>query len=166
MTLMLGKIEGKRRGWQRMRWLDAISNAKDLNLGKLCDMVMNRKTFSPWGRKESGKIEWLSNNCSNTSFICNFRPSSVYIKLMKISVKLWLKTVSKVVEVMELQLSYFNFWKMMLSKCCTQYGSKFGKLSSGHRTGKGQFSFQSQRKAMPKNAQTTAQLHSSYMLLK
>ena len=38
------------------------------------------------------------------------------------------------------------------------------KLSSGHRTGKGQFSFQSQRKAMPKNAQTTAQLHSSHML--
>ena len=41
---------------------------------------------------------------------------------------------------------------------------KFGKLSSGHRTGKGQFSFQSQRKAMPKNAQTTAQLHSSHGL--
>ena len=39
-----------------------------------------------------------------------------------------------------------------------QYASKFGKRSSGHRTGKGQFSFQSQRKAMPKNAQTTAQL--------
>ncbi|KAB0338125.1 hypothetical protein FD754_024793, partial [Muntiacus muntjak] len=35
---------------------------------------------------------------------------------------------------------------------CTQYASKFGKLSNGHRTGKGQFSFQSQRKAMPKNA--------------
>ena len=43
---------------------------------------------------------------------------------------------------------------------------KFGKLISGHRTGKGQFSFQSQRKAMPKNAQTTAQLHSSHMLVK
>ena len=43
---------------------------------------------------------------------------------------------------------------------------KFGKLRSGHRTGKGQFSFQSQRKAMPKNAQTTAQLHSSHMLIK
>ena len=38
------------------------------------------------------------------------------------------------------------------------------KLSSGRRTGKGQFSFQSQRKAMPKNVQTTAQLHSSHML--
>ena len=43
---------------------------------------------------------------------------------------------------------------------------KFGKLSSGHRTGKGPFSFQSQRKAMPKNAQTTAQLHSSHTLVK
>ena len=39
-------------------------------------------------------------------------------------------------------------------------------LSSGHRTGKVQFSFQSQRKAMPKNAQTTTQLHSSHMLVK
>ena len=39
---------------------------------------------------------------------------------------------------------------MMLWKCCTQYASKFGKLSGGHRTGKGQFSFQSQRKATPK----------------
>ena len=74
--------------------------------------------------------------------------------------------LAKLVEVMEFQLSYFKSWKMMLWKCCTQYASKFGKLSSGHRTGKGQFSFQSQRKAMPKNAQTTAQLHSSHMLVK
>ena len=49
-------------------------------------------------------------------------------------------------------------------KCCTQYASTFGKLSSDHGTGKGQFSFQSQRKAMQKNAQTTSQLHSSHML--
>ena len=41
-----------------------------------------------------------------------------------------------------------------------------GKLSSAYRTGKGQFSFQSQRKAMPRNAQTTAQLHSSKTLVK
>ena len=44
--------------------------------------------------------------------------------------------------------------------------SKSGKLSSGHRTGKGQFLLQSQRKAMPKNAQTTGQLLSSHMLAK
>ena len=55
---------------------------------------------------------------------------------------------------------------MMLWKCCTQYASKFGKLSSGHRAGKGQFSFHCQRKAMPKNAQTTPQLHSSHTLVK
>ena len=66
---------------------------------------------------------------------------------------------------MEFQLSYFKSWKMMLWKCCTQHASKFGKLSSGHRTRKGQFSFQSQRKAMPKNAQTTAQLPSFHTLV-
>ena len=54
----------------------------------------------------------------------------------------------------------------MLWKCCTQYASKFGKLSSGHRTGKGQFPLQSLRKAIPKNAQTTTQLHSFHMLVK
>ena len=55
---------------------------------------------------------------------------------------------------------------MMLWKCCTQHASKFGKLSSDHRTGKGQFSFQSQRKAMPKNAQTTTQSHLAHTLVK
>ena len=44
--------------------------------------------------------------------------------------------------------------------------SKFGKLSSGHRTGKGQFSFQSPKKAMPNNAQNIAQLPSSHTLVK
>ena len=51
-------------------------------------------------------------------------------------------------------------------KVLHSHASKFGQLSSGHRTGKGQFSFQFQRKAMPKNAQTTAQLHSSHTLVK
>ena len=51
-----------------------------------------------------------------------------------------------------------------LLKCCTQYARKSGKLSNGHRIGKGQFSFQPQRKAMPKNVQTIPQLHSSHTL--
>ena len=53
--------------------------------------------------------------------------------------------------------------------CCTQYASKFGKLSSGQRTGKGQFSFQSLRKVIPKNAQTTTIAlisHTSKVMLK
>ena len=58
----------------------------------------------------------------------------------------------------------------MLLNCCTQYDSKFGKLSSGHRIGNSQFSFQSQRKAMPKNVQnyhTIALIsHASKVILK
>ena len=57
----------------------------------------------------------------------------------------------------------------MLWKCCTQYASKFGKLSSGHRTGKCQFSFQFQRRAMPKNIQTTYNVlisHASKVIFK
>ena len=60
----------------------------------------------------------------------------------------------------------FQILQMMMSKYYTQYVGKFGKLSSGRRTGKGQFSFQSQRKAMPKNVQTTTQLQSFHMLAK
>ena len=60
----------------------------------------------------------------------------------------------------------FQILKDDAVKVLQSYASKFGKLSSGCRTGKGQFSFQSQRKAMPKTAQTTAQLHSSHTLVK
>ena len=63
-------------------------------------------------------------------------------------------------------IELFQILKDDAVKRCTQYVSKFGKLSSGHRTGKDQFSFQSQRRTMPKNAQHTAQLHSSHMLVK
>ena len=60
----------------------------------------------------------------------------------------------------------FKSSKMMLWKCCTPYANKFGKLSSGHRAGKGQFSFYLQKKAVPKNVQITTQLHSFHMLAK
>ena len=52
----------------------------------------------------------------------------------------------------------------MLLKCCIQYISKFRKHSSGYRTGKGQYLFQSKRRAIPKNVQTTLQLCSFHML--
>ena len=67
---------------------------------------------------------------------------------------------TKLVEMMEFQLSYFKSYKKMLLMCFTHYATKFGNLISGHRTGKGQFSFQSQRKAMPKNIQITIMLRS------
>ena len=61
-------------------------------------------------------------------------------------------------------LSKYAWWGHELKSGELQYVSKSGKLSSGHRTGKGQFSLQSQRRTMPKKVQTTIQLHSSHML--
>ena len=66
--------------------------------------------------------------------------------------------------------SNLSIWQMstavMLWMCWTQYGSQLGKLSSDHKTGKEQFSFQSQRRSMSKHVQTTAELHSFHMLAK
>ena len=66
----------------------------------------------------------------------------------------------------EIPIELFQILKNDAVKVLHSIASKFGKLSSGHRTGKGQFSLKTQRMAMPKNAQTITQLHSSHTLAK
>ena len=61
---MLGKTEGKRRGWQRRRWLDNVADSMDMSLSKLQEIVKDREAWqccSLWGHKESQMTERLNN---------------------------------------------------------------------------------------------------------
>ena len=153
MEAMMYKIEGED--------LYLIGTSEHSMIGKFKNQIINKDelpinmtSYSPCFRKEGGSHGLEERGLYR---VHQFEKQEMIVICEPEESMDWYEKMWK------LTVDLFRSWDIPVRQleCCSgdlADASKFGKLSSGHRTGKGQFSFQSQRKEMPKNAQTTTQL--------
>ena len=86
-TLMLGKIEGRRRrGWQRMRWLDGITDSMDMSLSQLRQWVMDREAWHAADHGVAKSWTWLSDWTELNTTLCKNSRINIFLKLAWIHV--------------------------------------------------------------------------------